>query len=140
MRTKLIVALLVICTLAIAASASASPIFRGKFSLPYEVHWGRTVLPAGDYSITMEGFNSPAMVRSASGKNYFVSAFPIAGDKLKGGCFLYITANEGQHAVRYLNMPSYGMVLIYKPLTKTETEEIARGSQPQPTQVALARK
>ena len=38
MRTKLIVALLVTWTLAIAVSAGVKPIFRGKFSLPYEVH------------------------------------------------------------------------------------------------------
>ncbi len=28
-----------------------------KFTLPYEVHWGTTVLPAGDYSLTLEPTN-----------------------------------------------------------------------------------
>ena len=138
MRAKLMVALLM--TVAVTASVGASPIFYGKFSLPYEVHWGRTVLPAGNYSIMMGGFNSPAMVRSASGKVQFISGFPTTGDSLKGGCFLYITANEGKHTVRYLNMPSHGRILIYKPLTRTETEEIARGGQPQSTQVAVAQR
>jgi len=140
MRAKLMVALfalLMSCAAAITASAET---FHGTFTLPYEVHWGRTVLPAGNYAITMDGFNSPVIVRSASGKGRLVSAFPATGDALEGGCFLSIDYKAGRHTVRYMNVPSLGKVLIYEPLTRREREEIARGIRPQPLQVALAQK
>ncbi len=129
MKTKatlFTVAMLAACVLASAANAQP-PSFTGKFTLPYEVHWGQTVLPAGDYSITMDRFDSAAIVQSASGKADFVSAFPTWGDSLRGGAFLYVTTNEGQHRVRYMNAPMLGKVLIYEPISKTEREEIAKG-------------
>ena len=139
MKTKatfFTVAILAACALAGAANAQPAT-FSGKFTLPYEVHWGKTVLPAGDYSITMDRLDSAAIVRSASGKAHFVSAFPTSGDSLKGGAFLYVTTNEGQHRVRYMNAPILGKVLIYEPISKTEREEIAKeGGQVLPVVVA----
>ena len=129
MKTKaafFTVAMLAACALAGAANAQP-PTFTGKFTLPYEVHWGKTVLPAGDYSITMDRLDSAAIVRSASGKARFITGFPTSGDTRKGGCFLYVTSNGGQRTVRYLNAPMLGKVLIYAPISKTEREEIARG-------------
>lgn len=32
----------------------------GKFTLPHEAHWGRAVLPAGEYEIHVESINYPA--------------------------------------------------------------------------------
>ncbi len=140
MKTKatfFTVAMLAAC--ALAGAANAQPTFTGKFTLPYEVHWGQTVLPAGDYSITMDRLDSAALVRSASGKARFITAFPTSGDSLKGGAFLYVTTNEGQHRVRYMNAPMLGKVLIYEPISKTEREEIAKGGG-QALRVVVAKK
>ena len=140
MRTKatlFMVAVLAACTLAGVANAQSA--FSGKFTLPYEVHWGRTVLPAGDYTIRMDIGDLRAYVYSAKSKNRLIAAFPATGDSLKGGAFLYITSNEGQHRVRYMNAPMLGKVLIYEPISKTEREEIARGNG-QATPVVVAAK
>ncbi len=32
----------------------------GKFTLPHEAHWGRAVLPAGEYEVRVESVNYPA--------------------------------------------------------------------------------
>lgn len=134
MRTKLIVALFAACVLTITANAQP---FSGHFTLPYEVHWGRTVLPAGDYSIRMDTATLMASVYSAKGGNRLIPAFPATGDSLKGDAFLLITSNEGRRTVRYMNLPMVGKVLIYVPLTKVEREEIARGNgQATPVEVA----
>ncbi len=128
MKTKatfFTVAILAAC--ALAGAANAQPTFSGRFTLPYEVHWGHAVLPPGDYSITMDRFDSAAIVRSASGKAHFITGLPSTGDSLKGGAFLYVTSNGGQRRVRYMNAPMLGKVLIYEPISKTEREEIARG-------------
>jgi hypothetical protein len=34
--------------------ANAAPLYRGRFSLPYEVRWVHTVLPAGEYQLRFE--------------------------------------------------------------------------------------
>jgi len=34
----------------------------GKFTLPHEAHWGRAVLPAGEYEIHVQSINYPARV------------------------------------------------------------------------------
>ena len=136
MKTKLVVALLVACVLTMTANAQP---FSGKFTLPYEVHWGKTVLPAGDYSIRMDTVTLMASVYSAKDGNQLISALPSAGDGLKGGAFLFISSNEGRYTVRYFNLPMIGKVLVYAPLTKVEQEEIARGNS-QATPVVVAAK
>ncbi len=42
----------------------------GKFTLAHEAHWGRAVLPAGEYEIHVESTNYPAhlMVQKANGE------------------------------------------------------------------------
>jgi hypothetical protein len=35
----------------------ASPLFRGNFTVPYEVRWGKATLPAGDYSFLVSSAN-----------------------------------------------------------------------------------
>lgn len=139
MKTKLMVALFALLTSCAVPITANAETFHGTFTLPYEVHWGRTVLPAGNYSITMEEFNAPVIVRSASGKGHLVSTFPVTDDALEGGCFLSIDYKAGRRIVRYMNMPTLGKVLIYEPLTRREREEIARGGQ-QPARVVVAQK
>lgn len=38
---------------ALATSGKAQNVYQGKFTLPFETHWGSATLPAGDYSFTM---------------------------------------------------------------------------------------
>ena len=43
---------------ALAAIGNAQNAFQGKFTLPFETHWGSATLPAGDYTFTMSSANS----------------------------------------------------------------------------------
>ena len=45
-----------------AGLASAQLVFRGKFTLPYDVSWQSTVLPAGEYSFTMDSLARPVRI------------------------------------------------------------------------------
>lgn len=60
------------------ASAVASEA-SGKFTLTREVHWGTIVLPAGDYTYSLEQRGSPVLLlRAASGEpGYLVMARTI---------------------------------------------------------------
>jgi hypothetical protein len=43
---------------ALAAGGNAQDSFHGKFTLPFETHWGGATLSAGDYTFTMESASS----------------------------------------------------------------------------------
>ena len=141
MRIRAIVfAMTLLAAIVLGGAANAYPTFSGKFTLPYEVHWGHAVLPAGDYTMTMEPFESAARVRAANGKIQFIPVFPSISDSLQGGTFLYVTSNGSERTVRCLNLPRLGKSLVYEPLTKPEREAITRRDQPQAVQVAIAEK
>jgi hypothetical protein len=42
-----------------AQAAYSGPNFGARFMLPYEVHWGKAVLPAGEYSISVTSTGAP---------------------------------------------------------------------------------
>lgn len=131
-----VLAIVTLATLAFTAAANAQSL-SGNFTLPHEVHWGGTVLPPGDYSIRMESSSKPAFIQSANGKTTMFTTVPTAGDKEKVAAGLLITVNGNERTVRALNLPQYGVSLIYKPLTKAEREEVA---QAETVPVIVARK
>jgi hypothetical protein len=137
MRLLVIVTLI---TCAFAAEANAQSSFTGRFTLPYEVHWGKVVLPAGDYSITMESSAAPALVRSASGENKMFTSIPVTAESEKGAACLVITLRGNERRVRSLNLPRLGTSLIYEPLSNTERELLAKEGQIQTVPVSTARK
>jgi len=44
---------------ALATSGNAQTVYQGKFTLPFETHWGGATLPAGDYTFTLASASSP---------------------------------------------------------------------------------
>jgi len=50
----------VLATCLFVAAVNAQPRFRGKFTLPCEVHSGDVVLPAGEYFLSMDPFGAAA--------------------------------------------------------------------------------
>lgn len=146
MKTETIrhtVRLLVIVTLtacAFATAASAQSSFTGKFTLPYEVHWGTVMLPAGDYSITMASPTAPAEVWSANGKTKMFTVIPIAADSQKGAASIFITVRGNERRVQSLNLPQLGQSLTYEPLSRSEREALAKGRRLEAVPVITAEK
>ena len=134
-EVKLFVAL-VLATCVFAAAVSAQPRFEGRFTLPYEIHWGQTVLAAGEYTIFMNPSQAAAVVRSASGEAQFIRANVATEDNKKGVNCLIITARGNEHRVRSLNLPGVGQSLVYERLTKSERETVVKADQAVPVVVA----
>jgi hypothetical protein len=44
---------------ALATSGKAQNAYQGKFTLPFEAHWGGATLPAGDYTFVLPSTSSP---------------------------------------------------------------------------------
>jgi hypothetical protein len=129
-----------IATSVFTAAANAQPSFAGKFTLPYEVHWGLAVLPAGDYSIRMDSATAPAMISSASGSMAVYTESPIIADNERGGTYLTITTQGNERRVRSLNLSRLKKLVVFAPLTKTEREVLAKAGQINTVPVVTAKK
>lgn len=129
--------LLVTCLFAAVANAQS---YEGRFTLPYTVNWGNVVLPAGEYTITMNSLKAPALVRSASGKTKLFTVTPTMADVEKGSASLFITVIGNQRRVRSMNLPEFGSSLIYGPLTRTERQMLAEAGHVRAVPVITAEK
>ena len=117
-------------------SASAQPLVKGTFTLPYEVHWGKAVLPPGQYSITIDDARRPSLVSNTvtGERRAFVMARALS-DAMKGQpTGLLITKIENERRVRSFNWREGNQSFIYRALTKTE---LTLGSASEPVAVAV---
>jgi hypothetical protein len=125
---RLIAATLLVLSLC-AAAGYARPSFAGRFTLPYEVNWGKNVLPAGQYVILMEELGTSATVRSLDGKIAFFTPMPVK-DKSDGGITgLVVMIRGNERTVSALNLPHNGYTLVYTPRTAAERELLAKADR-----------
>jgi len=136
---KLILGVL-FATCAFTAVANAQPSFEGKFTLPYEVHWNHTVLPAGEYSIQLDVMGTPAVLYSTSTGKAVNTGTPTLADGDKGAARVTITVRGNERRVRSVNLPEIGKSLIFEPLTQTEREMLAKAGQIDAVPVVTAKK
>jgi hypothetical protein len=118
----LLLLLLSVCWTVGVANAQST----GKFRLQHEVHWGQAVLPAGEYSFTIDSTkdNTPlVVVRSADGKKAAFALATAASIPEPGGSYIYV-ANDGTRRVRLLNLPEANLSLAFGPMSKRDREEL----------------
>lgn len=121
-------AAVLLATCAFAAAANAQS-YSAKFTLPFEVQWGKNVLPAGDYSIRMNWPANVALIEAVNGKTAGFTPVPVTTSSDKGGTALAVMVRGNERIVRSLNLPSRGIALIYSPTTNAEREILARADQ-----------
>jgi len=137
MRTKVQLFVAVILTAGLFAacangqSGSGVVIYRGNFTLPHETHWGKAMLPAGEYSISFDSNRTPGLVRSKDGKTSVFTPIPFTNDANKGPAALVIAAHGNEREVLSLNLPAIGGSMVYKRLTPAEREVTAKMEQVQ---------
>src|SRR5215469_8920712 len=130
----------VLATGLFASAGYAQTDFSGKFTLPYEVQWGKNVLPAGQYSIRMDAACASATVQSRDGKIAFYTPIPIKSRSDKGPTALYVLAKGNERIVLSLNLPEHGVSLVYHPTTPAEREMIAKADHESTVPLTSARK
>ena len=138
---KLAVAAAIAAGLSIG-SASAQPLVKGTFTLPYEVHWGKAVLPPGHYSISIDDARRPSLVSNAltGGRRAVVMARAV-GDAVKGQpTALLITKTENVRVVRSFNWSEGNQNFIYRALTGTERMQAARATEMLTVPILIAQK
>src|SRR5258708_8597789 len=131
-------AVVLLGTCAFAAAAKAQTM--AAFTLPFEVHWGKNVLPAGYYSISVNSLSNVGLVRSRNGKTAFYTPIPITERSNKPATALLVMATGNERVVRSLNLPARGVSLIYPPATSAEREMFAKADREKVVPVITAGK
>ena len=122
-----------------AVAANAQATLHGKFQLASETRWGKAVLPAGEYSLTIESAQQPLriIIQAVNGKASAMAFADTSVDAAPGGSYLFITGSGADRMVRSLNLPQLRRSLVYEPLTKREREALyATFSQTVPVRIA----
>ena len=144
LTAKLLAAALVATALLAATTMNATPPFQGKFSLPYEVRWGRAMLPAGEYWLRVD-YVGPATIvtvqRAESGKKVAMLLSPVSEEdkNTKDGSALLIASKGGQRIVHSLKLAELREVFIYDPSLARGRGTTKEARQTQPVRVLAAK-
>jgi hypothetical protein len=114
-----------------ARAQGQSPAYVGKFTLTYQIHWCKSVLQPGNYTITFKSTGTPiiASIYNVDGNAVtFVMSGARSGNT-NGMNALLIKEKDGQLRVHSLALADLGMVLIYDPSLARETVQEARVSK-----------
>jgi len=129
---------------AIAVGASVGPAsaqsLKGTFTLPYDVQWGKAVLPAGPYTITFDSLRGPAIVRTSTGRGLVIVMARSVDKAMDQPSALLITTIENQHVVRYLNLREVDTAFAYRPFTKSERKLVGQLGEPEAVPIRMAQK
>ena len=136
------VKLVVVAALAagsVARTASAQ-VLKGRFTLPYEVRWGKAVLPAGTYSITMDSVRGPALLAATDGRDRcLVQAALVDSASVGVATGLLITRVEGERTVRSLNWREGGRSFVYEPIKKAKRRLVAEAKDVEAVPISVAK-
>jgi hypothetical protein len=125
-----------------AGVADAAPLYRGRFSLPYEVRWGQALLPAGEYLIRFEDVQTRVFVviRDAkSGKDVAYLA-PVTNSEAQGKSALLIAEVGNQQVVHSLRLAELGEVFIYEPALARRAEDVREAHKAQTLPIVAAKR
>jgi hypothetical protein len=121
------IGLFTVCASATPASAQA---FKGAFTLPTDVRWQGTNLPAGDYTFSLKSVALPAqlVVTGANGNSVFIITC-ATDDRIKGEqSFLTVERHGATSFIRELYLAGLAMDLRYGAPRMTKDEQrIAQG-------------
>jgi len=130
-----------LATCLFASSANAQSALNGKFTLTENAYWGRGVLPAGDYELSINSTALPAVVvvRDARNGKTVAMLFPQVRELSTTGESELLIGTRGKQRVIYsLRAPQLGMVFISDPALARGEKLDARETQTVP--VIIARK
>jgi len=136
---KLAVAAAIVTGVSVGPASAQS--LKGTFTLPYEVQWGKAVLPAGPYTITFDTLHGPAIVRTSTGEGRAIVMARIVDKAMKDQpSALLVTKIENQRVVRTLNLREADAAFVYRPFTKSEGRLVSTLDESEAVPILMARK
>ena len=110
--TKFGVAALALGTL--ATSGKAQNAYQGKFTLPFETHWGGATLPAGDYTFVLPSTGSPYTLYIRGEKFSAILLASAADEKVVSGhAQLNLVDIADVQTVETFEAPALGLIFSY---------------------------
>lgn len=111
-----------------ASHAMAQAAARGSFTLPFEVRWNSTVLPAGAYSFDMKSTATPAlMVLEGPNGRIFVRGMVVSNEQSDEGSALRVDRINGERFVKDLYLANSGTRISYWEPKLPKGELLAKG-------------
>jgi len=125
-----------------ASVANAAPLYRGRFSLPYEVRWGHVVLPAGEYLLRFVDIQTRVFVVIQDTKNGKEVAYlaPRTKSEAQGKSALLIADKSNQRVVHSLRLAELGEVFIYEPALARRAEDVREAHKVQTLPIVAAKR
>ncbi|HEY2942449.1 MAG TPA: hypothetical protein VGN09_08450 [Vicinamibacteria bacterium] len=136
---KLAVAAAIVTCVSVGSASAQS--LKATFTLPYDVQWGKSVLPAGPYTVTFDNLRGPAIVRTSTGAGRAI-VVPVTLDKAMKDqpSALLISKIENQRVVRYLNLREADTSFVYRPFTKSERMLVGQLDESEVVPIRMAQK
>lgn len=116
----------------LAASQANAQTLKGTFNLPFEAHWGRTVLQPGEYRVSFPEPAStlPVIYLTSQGKTVMVLIGSSRVIPESERSYLRVENVGEAHVVREFNLGVTGKQLIFPVANSVKSEEsIARNEQ-----------
>lgn len=110
--------ILVLATAWLTVGVASAETVVGTFTLPCEVRWENTVLPAGEYSFSINPAEGPAPLITIRGENQAAMIHPSRGVSIRNvsSRSVLILVRRGQTGtVQALHLAQAGRVLFYGP-------------------------
>jgi hypothetical protein len=99
---------------ALATNGNARSGYQGKFTLPFETHWGGATLPAGDYTFTLTTPSAPytLYIQGPAG-NAIIMADSANENVISGHAQLNLVDIADAQNVATFEAPELGLTLSY---------------------------
>jgi hypothetical protein len=99
---------------ALATNGNAQNAYKGKFTLPFETHWGGATLPAGDYTFAMTSTSAPYTLYIRGEKvNAIVMATATDDRGVSDHAQLNLADIANVQTVQTLDAPELGVTFVY---------------------------
>jgi hypothetical protein len=118
----------------LAGDGNATTAYQGKFTLPFEVYWAGSTLPAGDYTFEMEsqGFPCTLYIRGQKA-NVIIRAIAADTGVLSRTAQLDLVDISDVHTIRTFEAPELGVTFMYftPEQTHVTSKEVRHKNVPQ---------
>jgi len=98
----------------VAGGGNAVTAYQGKFTLPFEVYWGGSTLPAGDYTFELASPTSPYTLYIHGQKaNAIIRAVSADSGALASSAQLDLVDISDVHTIKAFEAPDLGVTFTY---------------------------
>jgi len=113
------------------ASLASAQDYKGTFTLPFEARWGAAVLPAGDYSFTVDPYSTVCIAKISQGTRYLgmVMATGRLEQETGGSSALTAVRSGGKYRITALRLAEDGVIFSYLPPKAERQQFMAQAPQ-----------